>query len=416
VTPLPESKARKSKRSRAQLRSVGVHKESLLQIPLVAQMLNDPQTQFQERAVDNSWRYAEILRLPVTGFNPWSLKIMVAQNSRLNQWLKQPKLSARDLNDHDLLIHEVLMAVHDYLHIWAYLAIGDLLPQLRFGWGEITKKNLDDYVFCHLLTEAIAVVGLDYWQLCQGGVNNYCQVGTMTESLAVTYHEGLLPECRKFNPTFSVQEPAFFEYISRFYCSGEFLGFNVKDLKRSPVLLRWLEHELSYGELQRQYTRQWLIYLSKENIQMTEPQLQSSVAIDKPWKAKLIKDLGQMLWEKVKFSKIQKFRAPPEPRARWTRSRDKALDFRFVNLNELIRLGEYSEKIWETKNPHDPDYPYFVRQYLSRFDFASLDKDYSAMVGRLFANNDVAGLHAALKGQAKLRTSGPESIDLMSLT
>ncbi len=402
--------------SRSNIRSLRIHKESLMNIPLVAHMLRDSQVEFQERAADRGWQYSGTVSRSATGFNPWSGKIMFARKSAFKKWRERPEASTRDLNEKDFLVNEVLMATHDYLHAWAYLAIQDLYPTLRLGWGAITKTNLEDYVFCHLLSEAAAVVGLDYWMLSNGGVNRYCPIGSTLGPLTISYREEMTPEYRRFNPELTVQEPEFFARIARFYCSGEFLGFGVRDAKRSPVLLRWLEHEISYGVTQREYTRSWLSYLAKDDIQLQQAQLVRPARFDKAWQKSLMHDLGQLLWEKVKLGKQHRFRPAGDPRARWTRNRDRTLDFRFVNLNELQRLGEVSDSIWDSKGLHDKDMDCFVRQFIARHEFDPKDEPFVDMIKRLYESRDFRSLRIVLKGHRRVKSLGPEPVDLMVLT
>ena len=140
-----------------------LHAESLLRIPLVRQMMEDPAIRLVPRAVDAAWRYRQIAPVSVVGFNPWIKSVFYASESLFAAWLEDPYGSARAHNEDDLLVYEVLMAAHDHLHAWASLAIAALRPELRFGVGRITADKLEDHVFCHLLTEAVASGGLDYW-------------------------------------------------------------------------------------------------------------------------------------------------------------------------------------------------------------------------------------------------------------
>ncbi len=393
-----------------------IHRESLLRIPLVRQMMVDPQIQWQPRAIDAGWRYSECLSRPAGGFNPWCGKIMYPIHSRLQQWLTKPHGSARTLNEGDFLTQEVLFAVHDYLHHWSYLAMNDLRPQLELGWGPITAKNFEDYVFCHLISEAAAVTGLDYWLMCTRSVDSFCPIGSRIEAITVSYRESLLPEYRHFNPKFTVQEPEFFNFLANFYCSGHFIGFNKRDTELSPKLLRWLEHEVGYGETQRVYTRTWLTYLSRSQIPINATQAARPVAVDKPWKKRLIEDLGNLLWEKVKEDRLHRFRSMPSPQSRWRRDPDKPLDYRLLNFNELARTDEARESVWQTKAVTDVDIVCFLKQFVVRHDFKSLDLEYAALIGRLVESGDVRGVLAALKDKPRVRSVGPEPLDLMVLT
>lgn len=308
------------------------HPESLARIPLVRQMLTDPRVRFAPRAIDQRWRYERIIPVTLAGFNPFLQTLFYASNSALSRWLEEPYGSARDFNEDDWLVREVLFAAHDYLHCWSAAAISMLAPRVRFGTGPLHRGNLEDFVFCHLLTEAAATTGLDYWYLSTTSLEDELHIGTTVGTLTVGYHERHLSEYRRFCPDWEAQRPGFFGDIARFYCSGVFQGFDVGDLRRSPRILRWLSHELSYGAKQREYTRLWLSYLALGESAYAPEQLAAPVSCEEPWKQQLIHDLGKVLFAKVKEGSesglaLRSLGAPPEsPRARTP-------DFRFVNAN-----------------------------------------------------------------------------------
>ncbi len=66
--------------------------------------------------------------------------------------------------------------------------------------------------------------------------------------------------------------PEFFDELAEFYCTGVLRGFGVEDLRRSPLLLQWLEHELRYGQRQREYARQWFAHVAGEEVHLTPEQ------------------------------------------------------------------------------------------------------------------------------------------------
>ncbi|MGZ3697660.1 MAG: hypothetical protein ACXVCH_06165, partial [Bdellovibrionota bacterium] len=105
------------------------HPQSLLRIPLVKQMLTDPRIPLVPRNIDQDWRYLGVIPDSVVGFNPQRSSVYYARKSYFAEWLEQPRRSTRELNEQDYLVREVLFAVHDYLHAWAYLAIRELTPK-----------------------------------------------------------------------------------------------------------------------------------------------------------------------------------------------------------------------------------------------------------------------------------------------
>ena len=195
---------------------------------------------------------------------------------------------------------EAKFLTHDYLHSWAYLIINELYPRLGFGTKPITK----DFVFCHLLSETVATVGLDYWYLCTIELNDVCPIGAAPDGYTLYFHEKWNREYRKFNPNFNAQKPEFFDSLHKFYCSGDFYGFSLEAFNRSVLINRWLSQEITYGETQRRYTRIWLHHLRSENFGLPDPhRLEAPVVATKKWQKNLIVEVGRLLWKKSKENK-----------------------------------------------------------------------------------------------------------------
>lgn len=196
------------------------HEESLLQIPLVQHVLSDRAFQLRSRAIDAHWYYEKRIPVTLAGFNPFEGAVFYAQRSVFAEWLENPLSSARNHNDNDCLVREVMFMVHDYLHAWTYQLVNRLWPELGLFSGQIEPESFESFVFVHLLSEAVATVGLDYWYLCVRGINSYCPIGTALGSLTVSYRESLLPEYRRFHPELTVQDTSFFSQLAQFYCHG----------------------------------------------------------------------------------------------------------------------------------------------------------------------------------------------------
>ena len=361
--------------------------ESLLNIPLVAQFLNDSQIRMGKRAIDQNWFYQRGIPISVGGFNPFTRTVYYSATSAFSDWLKDPYSSARIHNVNDRLVREVLFAIHDYLHIWAYLAIDALKPNLRIGVQSITSKNIETFAFLHILTEAVAVVGLDYWYLSTVNLNSICSIGTATRNLAVDYHEEHAHEFRTFSPELEVQSKNFLHKMVKFYCTGEFEGFATEDLKRSPRLIKWLFHELNYGTSQREIIRNWLSYLSPRPIRLSREALSAPIRCDQKWMQDLIQEISCLLWEKIKENKMHRFSSTlgrKEPT--WSSSLQKSPDFRFLNLNSFD-LDEL-ESLHSFENS-DLFFEYFFYQYLSQYDFSSLDPELYKLFDTLKRRKDL---------------------------
>jgi hypothetical protein len=362
-----------------------IHPESLLQFPLVRDALLDRNFKFQPRAIDTNWYYGKVIPISVAGFNPLLSTYFYPQNSMIAEWFKKPEASARLLNESDILVKEVFFMAHDYLHAWAYRCIHALLPKLNLGVAPVTKKNFEDYVFVHLLTEAVATLGVDYWFLSTIHLNDLCSLGSNFRTLTVSYHEDFKNECRRFNPTFDAQTTGFFEQLCYFYCDGVFSGFSVDDTKQSPMLLKWLQEELTYGQLQREYARAWFSFLCKDGPVLTKSELRANVDYSTPWRKRLIRDVGQLLWDKIKNGKDETFPRFDSSEI-WARAEHKDPDFRFLNLNCQKQTGLF-EKVCEGLEP-ERNFKHLFYQFISQYDYRSFDSALLKRLPRLFEERD----------------------------
>jgi hypothetical protein len=314
----------------------------LAELPVLDQLLADPHVRVVPRPIESRWKYEKLDHGSSTGFNPFRNEVYVGEHSVFQRWRSSPDGDLRLLNEGDLLVHEAMFVAHDYLHCWATATIQQLAPALGFGIAPIDADNVEAMAFALLLTEAAAVVGLDYWCLSTLDLDASLRIGTDFRNLAVTYREADLPEYQQFDPEFVVQDPGFFSSLAAFYCTGVLYGFDLSCIRRSPRLLAWLRHELSYGELQRRYTRRWLQHLSGRTLYPSESHLTAEVPVDEEWQAELIDELGARLWAKVKQGDPQPV-AGAELTALW-RSDDRGpLDFRFTNIVALP--GELREHL-----------------------------------------------------------------------
>jgi hypothetical protein len=376
--------------------------ESLLNIPLVKDALFDRRFALQSRGIDANWAYSQAIPISVTGFNPFYQTYYFATRSVMVQWLKNPAASARELNEQDVLIREVLFLAHDYLHSWAYQTIHQLVPKLRFGTEPVTAKNFEDFVFFHLLSETVATVGLDYWYLAATDLNQVCDIGTAFRTLTTAYREEHLKEYQRSNPKLEVQTPEFFEMFARFYCDGVFPGYELEDLRRSPLTLKWIKNELEYGETQRRYAREWMSYLSGEEfktLSSVKRGLADPVDYSAPWKKELITHLGRLLWIKVKEGRDEISRVRFDS-GEVFENVDRALDFRFRNAN---RVEPASAVLSALANAHPKrNLRHFLYQYLSAFDYEAIDPEKIPRLLRFQKQRDFKSIELLLKAEKRV--------------
>jgi hypothetical protein len=373
-------------------------------------MLNDTSVAKRPRAIDRRWFYEGVVPLSVAGFNPFQSTIYYGARSAMADWLAAPAESARNFNTGDFLVKEVLFAVHDYLHIWGYRLIASLAPQLNLLAAPITRQNLEQLAFCHILTEAIATVGLDYWYLSTFDLNERVPIGTGRSTLTVEYHERFADEYRRFNPELVVQTPAFFDQLARFYCNGIFEGYDVEDYRRSPLIANWLRHELTYAVSQRSYIRQWLSYLSTETIALPAQTFAAPIRCDQPWQIELIEAIGQRLWRKVKLD--QRDPLPPAVGRTWASPLGRPVDFRFVNLN-CVTPEELRQRRATALSAQDLSF--WMYQQLSAFDYDHCARAIVPVLSREVTPAELQLVEHLSRSWKRIPSVGDEPRDLMIL-
>lgn len=346
---------------------VETHPSALLRLPLVRTALGDPTVRYVRRAIDARWNYNEEIAPTLTGFNPTTGCVFYRAHSHVDRWLADPGGDPRAHNPSDRLMSEAMFLVHDWLHILGYQWIAGLMPELGFGTSPVSPQNFEAFVFCHLLTEAVATVGLDYWFLGRLDLNRELSLGTGFTDLTVSYRAEHEDEYRRFCPGFTAQRPAFFADLVRFYCTGGFEGFGKDDLARSPLLIRWLEHELRYGEKQRQYTREWLAFLADTAIPAPKGGIGAPVRAQEAWQRRLARDVGERLWAVARGGEEPTDRAPIDPARGWRSPGRKPYDFRFLNWNRVVDGRRWARE--PLKASTDEEFRHWYRQFLVRLPY-----------------------------------------------
>lgn len=352
-----------------------LHPESLLQVPLVKRAFTDLDFRLIERGVDAYWTYQKAIPISVSGFNPYLGGCFYSRSSLFASWLRQPFGSARELNDSDFLVKEVLFMAHDYLHAWTYQMIDKLRPEREVFTTAITAENLEEYAFFQLFSEAVATVGLDYWLLSVNDVNHFCELGSTRGPLTVSYRESRLAEYQRFCPEFEAQTPRFLKKIASFYCTGKFSGFDASDLRRSPQLLGWLKHELNYGRTQRRLARSWQKFLAREPVEIADRDLEAPLTVT-PELEQLIEEVSEPLWDLVK-NDHDRCGAWNKPASYPRSAPDREPDFRFLNLHFC------EPEQWQDLEfgPGSENFGFLLHQYLAAIPFASVPKERRKLVG-----------------------------------
>jgi hypothetical protein len=386
-----------------------LHAESALRIPLVRHLLEDPAIQLLERGIDNNWYYQQCVSQQMTGFNPFSASVFYPAISALATWLPNRAGSAREHNRHDRLVRELNGAFHDYLHCWAVLAINDLMPELGFGRAPITEKNIEDFVYCHVVAEIAASIGTDYWYLCATDLNAFCDLGTAPyQGYQTRYDERALPEYRRFNPSLTVQRREFFQEFAQIYLTGSITGFDLADVRSSPRLEAWLTHELRQAVQVRAYARQWFSYLAHQPIAYSNAQLVAPFETAPEWRRELMMGMSEVLWEKVKEGKLHRF-ASWEREESWSRPAQRPIDFRFVNLN---RVESGALRGFHFDQCTEGMFRLFVYQRLSQMKFRRGDGVLAQLVPRIIDTRDPSLVSWLLQHHERVAASHREPADI----
>lgn len=299
-------------------------------------LLADKAVNFRLRATDLSWDgYAGLSVEP--GFNPLLREIYIPVGSPVGAWCLHdlPASRLRDLNLGDRFVDQLLFILHDYLHIWAYGTAFELLPR-RLGYlhTPLSASTFETYLFCHILSEAVATIGVDYWWLSRVKLDDILELGARRELLTTSYRAEHDAEYRRLfrrstRGAFESNSVAFFCDLATFYCTGEFLGFGERDLLRSPRLRGWLTEELTYGELQRAHARRWFRFIRDAVVHEDDTAaLMGEISVDEPWKQRLMKEMGERLWQKVHASEPM----PTPPYPAYAFASNHPLDLRFISL------------------------------------------------------------------------------------
>ncbi len=361
-----------------------LHPESLLHIPLAAQLFSDPDVTIAVRGIDSRWAYSELISGRLDGFNPFHGAVFVGQNSYLARWLPHRDESARPFNRKDGLVGELLFAIHDYLHIWCYRWILELWPELGFGTAPIVRTNFEDMVFCHLLSEAAATVGLDYWYLACVRLGEVTPIGSTHEGLTASYREEHEEEYRRFDPGLKIQSSDFLATLTRFYCDGAFPNFSVDDMERSPLLHRWLIHELSYGELQRRYSREWFAYLSGGAVKLKLAELTRPVGGSRANQRRVTGAVGELLWRKVKNNEMCGARSQFDRDSLWCPPAGLPRCYQFVNINRDGMPERDAVSALSTES-----FKYLLHQYIARFDHAEFPDDALVLLPIMYSERNL---------------------------
>ena len=289
-------------------------------------LLKDPEITIVPYPSDSRWSEHKISPHRTVGFDPWGNKLFTSANSPIFQWIENPETNPRRLNPNDRLVTDILFLIHDYLHIrfyrWAE-SDKELSPLLA---ENLRTRNHDFLATLHLASEAVATVGLDYWILAGGDLNRKICMGTALKNFAVPFDNRQIPEIRRYLD-WPREETDLLSFIAEVYWTGRVPGRISRGLIESPIVSAWLEKELGYGRLQRQYTQDYL-----RNLFLQSARRPSEPSSDRLSIAHALRRFSKILWNWSKRNKAFPRSAPTHPPS--IGFRRKVKDFRFGSIGD----------------------------------------------------------------------------------
>jgi len=207
------------------------------------------------RSIDGNWAYRGVLPTLFSGFNPFSGRVQIPENSYIRkiafgEFSKGaavlPELSPGRLT------REVLFAFHDYIHCCIVTFCFDLVKKdLRIDRLASAEK---ERVIYHILalSEVSATVGLDYWRLTRRGIGlshleGYPYTGLTTSFTRINQDQSLL----KF-----IDSSDFFYHIL-----GLFLGHRDEAIQ---IKSEWYEREVTQAAQFRRLMHEWIDFRLKD--------------------------------------------------------------------------------------------------------------------------------------------------------
>lgn len=359
------------------------------------------------RGVDTRWTDSGLIPWNMTGFAPQSGLIFYSPACGLNELLSQGIVGLSNVEMLDRAVEAYLWCVHDYIHTWCYSLIDRAMPELGLGRALIDDGNLDSMVYCHLLSEVCAVVGLDYWYLSE--INLPAQLGLSQRfrTLSTRYHSEHLPEFRVVDPTFCPKSKDFFFKILHLFCQSEILGADASNLRQSPTFYRWAKHELEYSVLQREYSRLWFTHLGGFSINPFKLSRPVDPTIE--WRPSLAKMCADALWDGITNRTWNAL--PVQLKSSWS---SQTTDFRFTNICELdfsfIRSQMLNGKVTGLQAQM------LGYQYLCRYDWEFIDPEMRSKAANMARQGALPGLVSVLENCSiyKIKDKAPLTLFLLN--
>ena len=384
-----------------------IHPQSLLKIPLIDFVMNQQQVPIIPRPIQSGWNYKGILSIVPNGFNPFCGSLFYADSSAFARWRPNARRSAAPYNQRQWLLYECLFMVHDYLHLWAISEMLEDLIHLKNDELLLTKEIIGDLEFVFIISEAAATTGLDFWYLSRTDLNALCPIGARLNALTSSYRESDIDAYQALNKDFCVQDPSFFDWISKGYCTGEFSGFSADDLRSNEKLSGWLGKEVYIAHKQLLFIRYWLRYLAG----MGAPTAHAAgkpIDLKKGNRETIIKKLGKKLWRIASGELLPEMR-PYQIRIK-TNSLPLVPDYRFTNIRAMEHWEELTDL--DFTEVSIGQFGYFATQYLSAFKLPPDGSLTREIVDQLIREKDTAMLKKITSSLAPVPNgeSGPRDL------
>ena len=304
------------------------------------------------------------------------------------------------------MVYECLFLVHDYLHLWTVSELLGDMPHLKKDVIILDQNTIEDLEFVYMISEAAATVGLDYWYLSKTNINDICPIDTRVIGLTSPYREADIGRYQTFNKDFHVQDISFFNWIVDAYCTGDFYGFSVEDLKKDGKLRNWLEKEVTISNKQLHFIRLWLYYIAGKVI--SDKEYDAPIDLDKGNRRNLVERISKKLWNISQGKELPTM----QPYNMQLKRADHLnyIDHRFINIHALDNWRGLIDQDFTSISTDQ--FKYFVAQYLSSFYYDPAVKVTKEQVDRMIHSKDVALLKKITQNLKPVESeeSGPRDL------
>ncbi len=145
----------------------------------------------------------------------------------------------------------------------------------------------------------------------------------------------------------------------------------------------------------------------QRRLRLSDKRLDGPIGCDEAWKQRLVGEVGERLWAKVKHGEMCAAGPRLDPECSWQAPLSRAPDFRFLNLNLCEPL---SAAVVECM-PKEA-FEFLLRQYIARYDYESFPGETLGVFTLMRDQQDLSIGDRLLRGIERLPGGPAEPRDL----